>query len=413
MKSIFPLALITVFLSWVALAQSALTPTDSKLAIADATSEPTLTKTAQDTSLVTVLGYHNFTDTDKATEMLLPIEKFRNQLQAIKDLNLKVLTLEEFLAWKMGTLKLPERSVLITIDDGWKSVYTHAYPVLKEFEFPFTLFLYKDYVDGGGKALSSAMIKEMQANGASIGSHSVTHPYPSTVKKKMKLGEEAYLAFLNTELGNSKTFLEEKFKTGVTTYAYPGGFHTPEMFGVAITHKYDCLFTVFPGKVSKKSANKTLPRYIILGTHDKIFENATHFPATANSTASLGAIVQTTAHPVNPTPGATIGDRLPEIYTDLSAIDQLDPDSLVMRVSGFGKVPAIFDPETKKFSWKVNRRLRKPTCDITVSWKLLEVEKYEKPMRWTFIVNRHAAYLPTTAPSLPKEHSDESPDIAE
>jgi len=383
------------------MAQSQLTPADSDKAVVDATSLPTLVKSTDDHSLVSVLGYHDFTKDGEATEMLLPVDTFRKQLQAIKDLNLKVLTLEEFMAWKTGNFKLPERSILITIDDGWKSVYTHAYPILKEFEFPFTLFLYKNYVDGGGKALTSKMVKEMKANGASIGSHSVSHPYPSTVKKKIKSGPEKYTQFLNTELGDSKQFLEAKFGKEVTTYAYPGGFHTPEMFDIAKRKGYECLFTVHPAKVSKKSANITLPRYIILGTHDSVFEMATSFPATATSTASLGAILQTTAYPVTPVAGSTIGDRLPEISTDFSSLEQLDPASLVMRVSGFGKVPATFDPESKKFSWKVNRRLRKPTCNITVSWKLLEAEKYEKPMSWTFIVNRRAAYLPTTAPSLP------------
>ncbi len=398
---VFITIIISSFFASCAMAQSPLTPADSEKAVVDATSQPTLVNATADHSLVTVLGYHDFTTDGEATEMLLPTDAFRKQLQAIKDLQLKVLTLEEFLAWKTGTLKLPERSVLITIDDGWKTVYTHAYPILKEFEFPFTLFLYKDYVDGGGKALTSAMVEEMKANGASVGSHSVSHPYPSTVKKQIKLGPEKYTRFLNKEFGESKQFLEEKFGAEITTYAYPGGFHTPEMFDVAKTKGYACLFTVLPGKVSKKSPNMTLPRYIILGTHDSIFEKATRFPATANSTASLGAITQTTPYPVTPIAGSTIGERLPQISTDFSSLEQLDPASLVMRVSGFGQVPATFDPETKKFSWKVNRRLRKPTCDITVSWKLLEAKKYEKPMSWTFIINRRAAYLPTTAPSLP------------
>ncbi|MEO1857003.1 MAG: polysaccharide deacetylase family protein [Rubritalea sp.] len=395
----------TIFFSfcfaYCAAAQAPLTPADSEKAVVDATRPPTLVKSTDDHSLVTVLGYHDFTSTGEATAMKLPTDAFRKQLQALKDLKLKILTLEEFLAWKTGNLKLPERSVLITIDDGWKTVYDHAYPILKEFEFPFTLFIYKNYVDGGGKALTTAMVEEMKANGASVGSHSVSHPYPSTIRKKIQLGPEKYADFINIELGDSKQFLEEKFGEAITTYAYPGGFHTPEMFDVAKKEGYECLFTVHPGKVSKKSPNMTLPRYIILGTHDSVFENATRFPATATSTASLGAFIQNIPHPVTPAAGSTIGNRLPIISADLSGIEQLDPTSLVMRVAGFGKVPATFDPESKKFSWKVNRRLRKPTCDITVSWKLLEAEKYEKPMSWTFIVNRREAYLPTTSPSLP------------
>jgi peptidoglycan/xylan/chitin deacetylase (PgdA/CDA1 family) len=376
---------------------------ENEKAIADATQQPVKVTTAEDHSLVSVLGYHDFSSTQPATEMRLPTDKFRAQMQALKDLNLKVISLEEFMAWKNGTARLPERSVLITIDDGWKSVYKNAYPVLKEFGYPFTIYLYKDFV-GSEKslALNEPNIKEMMQHGASIGSHSVTHPYPSKVKKQLAAGEESYQAFLKKEFGESKSYLEKKFGEDITTYAYPGGFHTPEMFDVAKDSGYEFLFTVIPGKVSKDSSNLTLPRYIILGTHDSIFENATSFPATATSAATLGAKIQSTPHPVTPAAGSTIADRLPLISVDLSAVEQLDPESVVMRVSGFGKVPLTIDSESKKFSWKVNRRLRKPTCDITVSWKLLEAEKYEKPMRWTFVVNRQAAYLPTTAPSLPE-----------
>ena len=102
---------------------------------------------------VSVLGYHEFTSGQKATDMRLPVSKFRKQLQEIKDNNLNVISLADFLAWKRGEKTIPDRSILITIDDGWKSVYTDAYPVLKEFGYPFTIYLYKNYVDGGGRAL--------------------------------------------------------------------------------------------------------------------------------------------------------------------------------------------------------------------------------------------------------------------
>ncbi|MGJ8672521.1 polysaccharide deacetylase family protein [Rubritalea sp.] len=374
---------------------------ESKKAVADVTQQAVKITTAEDHSLVSVLGYHDFSSSKPATEMCLPLDKFRAQMQALKELNLKVISLDEFIAWKNGTHRLPERSILITIDDGWKSVYDEAYPILKEFGYPFTLYLYQDFVGSKNLALTEPLIKEMMRNGASIGSHSVSHPYPSTVKKHMAEGNDAYQKFLTKEFGQSKQFLENKFGVDITTYVYPGGFHTPEMFNIANETGYEFLFTVIPGKVSKKSSDLTLARYVILGTHDSIFENATSFPATATTAESLGVKIQSTPHPVSPVAGATVDERLPEISVDLSAVEQLDPESVVMRVSGFGKVPHTYSPESKKFSWKVNRRLRKPTCDITVSWKLLKAEKYEKPMHWTFVINRQAAYLPTTAPSLP------------
>lgn len=362
---------------------------------------PAAPQPADENTRVTVLGYHEFSSSEKATEMRIPTEKFRLQMKAIKDLGLNVITLEDFVEWKQGKKSLPDRSVLITIDDGWKSVYTEAFPVLKEFEFPFTLFLYKNYVDGGGRALTSEMIREMQQNGASVGCHSTSHPYPSTVRKEQRKGTDEYQKFLDIEMGESKTFLEKAFGKPIVTYAYPGGFHTPEMFDTAQTLGYKHLFTVKPGKVTRDTSDMEIPRYIILGTHDSIFEYATSFRATGNSLGTAGAIIQTTPHPVTPQPGGATEERMPVIYADLSKVENLDPESLVMRVSGFGEVPATFDPATKKFAWKVNRRLRKPTCDVSVQWKLTDKKESEMPMRWTFVINREASYLPRTAPSLP------------
>ena len=50
-----------------------------------------------------------------------------------------------------------------------------AMPILKEFEFPFTIFLYKKYVGIGGRSLTHQEIRELMAAGATVGSHSVSH----------------------------------------------------------------------------------------------------------------------------------------------------------------------------------------------------------------------------------------------
>ena len=79
--------------------------------------------------------------------------------------------MKEFLEWKLGDRQLPAKCVMITIDDGWKSVYTDAYPILKETGFPFTIFPYTKFITGRGSAMSPAQIQEMLNNGATLGSH--------------------------------------------------------------------------------------------------------------------------------------------------------------------------------------------------------------------------------------------------
>lgn len=345
---------------------------------------------------VAILGYHELSATMPETAMRLHTSKFRTQMEVIRQLGLKVISLDEFNAWKDEGKEIPRKSVLITFDDGWKSVYTEAYPVLKEFGYPYTLFLYQNYVDGGGKALTTAMIQEMVAHGATIGSHSISHPYPVTIKSYRKKGPQAYDAYLRKEMGESKNFLESKFSLNVSSYAYPGGFYTDEMLPIGTEFGYKHLFTVIPGKIKRSLPNETLPRYIILGNYDKIFELATTFRESQGNelTGEVPDLAPTTPYPVSPEAGAIVNSRVPLISADLSDLVDFNPATLVMKVSGFGEVPATFSPETRKISWQVNRRLRQPSCQVLITWKNAAGKGVETPLRWSFRLDRASAYLP-------------------
>lgn len=353
---------------------------------------------ADDGIRVAVLGYHDFSETQKETAMRMKPSKFRKQMEVIKQLGIPVVSMEDFLAWKRGEKTLPPKCIVITLDDGWKAVYTDAFPTLKEFGFPFTIFLYQQYVDGGGKALTSAMVREMQAAGATVGCHSFSHPYPATVKKHYRESPEAFDKFLRKEIGDSKKFLETQFGKPVTTYAYPGGYYTQEMFDLAKEYGYTQLFTVIPGKTKRNTPDMAVPRYIVMGDNDRIFEQAMNFQetgasATAGGNGIITGLIQTTPYPVTPEIGSVINDRLPKITADLSTVPDIDPATVVMKVGGFGEVPATFDPTTKIVSWMVNRPLRQKFCQVIVTWKDMQKKPPETPLRWSFQLDRDAAYL--------------------
>lgn len=125
---------------------------------------------------------------------------------------------------------LPEKPVLITFDDGYEGVYTHAYPILKEFEFKATLFLISSVTGSGNnpyynewdkgkrpvaKHLSIEVIKEMlKSNLISLGSHSHSH---NTFNK---LSEKE----IDAEISRSQEFLEETFDKRINIFSYPGGY---------------------------------------------------------------------------------------------------------------------------------------------------------------------------------------------
>lgn len=228
---------------------------------------------------VAVLGYHNFSNSKPVTDMRMRTAEFCQQMQYIKDAGLTVITMQDFLEWLLGNRCLPERCVLITIDDGWRSVYTDAFPVLKAYGYPFTLFLYTSYLSGRGQSMNAGMIREMLAAGATIGSHSTNHLYPSQWKCFAEDSPE-YAAQLKQELPDSVQKLKDLFGN-CSTYCYPGGYNTPPMLDSLRAGGVRAAFTVLEKKVTTLEEPLLVHRYMVFGTDSRIFRRAVNFDGEA------------------------------------------------------------------------------------------------------------------------------------
>lgn len=237
---------------------------------------------------VAVLGYHNFSKTKTCTEMRMSTADFCRQMQFIKDSDICVISMQDFLEWRHGTRRLPAKCVLITIDDGWKSVYSDAYPVLKAYGYPFTLYLYARYINVKGDSMTSEQIQEMMAHGSTIGSHSSNHLYPSKWKC-YKQDSAEYAAQLQKELVDSRTKLMSMFGN-CSTYCYPGGYNTPPMHEVLGTAGYQAAFTVLEKKVQCEEEQFQVHRYMVFGTNHEIFRRAVNFGGQDNVAATRAAI---------------------------------------------------------------------------------------------------------------------------
>ncbi len=360
----------------------------------------TINKSAQ----VIVLGYHDFTSGRSNNPMVLNVDDFRDQMQALKDARLPVISMADFLSWRRGDKDIADPSVLITMDDGWKTVHRLAFPVLKEFGYPFTIFLYKRFVNGGGRALTTAEIKEMMAHGGEIGSHSVSHPLPSKIKGIFRKSPAEADAFLQIEMKDSKQFLEDLFAVPVRTYAYPGGYNTEREQEIGKEAGYEALFTVNPARVTWDMPASTLPRFIVLGNdpQNSNFRRAVSSRGTSGgdlAKALLGgpegeALVSTT-----PKPDATVADRRPWIEVDVSRLEGIDPASVVMKIAGLGTVPAVFDAAAGKISYQVMETLRSNECQVYLTFKRTGEPKPDA-VNWRFAVDLVAHYLPEPPPVL-------------
>jgi peptidoglycan/xylan/chitin deacetylase (PgdA/CDA1 family) len=363
-------------------------------------------------SLVSILLYHDFVPRIPRNEMMVSMPVFRAQLQALKDANIPVISMADVIAWKKGEKNIPEEAVVITLDDGWLGVYEQAFPVLKEFGYPFTLYLYKKYVNSGGRSLTIAQIKEMLEYGAELGSHSLSHQ-PMAMMKQGKT-DEAYKAWLTAEIVDSKKFLEETFGKSCRTFAYPYGNKTEEIVKMTMEAGYEAAVTVNPQKVTWDTPDGTLPRFTQLGDKDTNFKLATNFHGSGGSIADSKFLKTDAVNEqgqklveLKPEPESLITERRPRIEANLSRLGAIAPDSLSLRVSGFGAVPLEYDPATQTARYQVPQKLRLEECTATLSFKRVEADKAEV-VSWKFKIDHKASYIP----ELPAEPTPATSDAS-
>lgn len=357
------------------------------------------TQLANKDAEVVVLGYHKFEDRPRDMLAIAP-QAFREQMQTLKNAGIPVISLKDFLAWKKGEKAIPPKSVLITIDDGFISGYSVAWPILKEFGYPFVMYVYTKYVDVGGKSITWDQLREMRDAGVEFGSHSVSHD--NMVRpKKLKGGD--YQEWLHNELFGSKRTLESQLNLPITTFAFPYGIHNPQIVKEALKGGYTVLFAVKPAALIRFSSPPgSLGRFMISSTQPNTFKQAIHLIQSGGApipeakeaaaqakklTGTLNTATATAAPSVaatlitEPKNGEIIHNPLPEIKADLTGFGNIEPHSVHLAISSFGPVAATYDPSTKMLSYKVTRPIREKTVTVFLS---LKNEKGSTKTTWTF-----------------------------
>ncbi len=348
-------------------------------------------------SIVSVLGYHDFRDRG-GSPMLISAPKFREQMLAIKESKIPVISLNDMMAWKRGEKNIPEEAIVITMDDGWEGVYTYAYPILKELGFPFTIYLYKKYVNIGGRSMSWTQIKEMMAHGCDVGSHSVSH---ESLKKRPKNArtDADVQQWILSELKDSREFLEQNLKIKCSSFAYPYGSFDDAIMETGLQIGYESLVTVNGQKVTWDTPNGKIGRYIIHGDNDTNFKLATSFRGRGDVGANKFLLADAKNDKgeqlisLSPKPDETITDRSPLIVIDLKNIGSIIPESIKLRVAGIGTVPVVYDPAAMKITYRLPFRLRREECAVSLSFQR-EASLPAEVVSWRFKIDLAAAYLP-------------------
>lgn len=171
---------------------------------------------------VPVLSYHRFAPGDRSSDRLEISEReFDAQMAYLAREGYTVIGLPELADYMEGKRPLPPRSVVLTLDDGYESVYTVAYPVLRKYGFPATIFIYTDFV-GAGSALKWPQMKEMVASGLiDIQPHSKSHS--NLTRRLTGESKTGYLSRLNRELRVPADLLRKRLGIPIHSFAYPYG----------------------------------------------------------------------------------------------------------------------------------------------------------------------------------------------
>jgi peptidoglycan/xylan/chitin deacetylase (PgdA/CDA1 family) len=213
---------------------------------------------------VPILCYHRFGNS--GGKMVVSPAHFAQQLDWLARNDYHVLRLADLAAYLKGEQALPRKSVVITIDDGYESVYRHALPILRKYGFPATVFVYTDFI-GAGEALSWAQLQELSASGlVDIQAHSKSHR--NLIERIAGETDAQYAQGLEAEARTPRELIERRLPGRVRHYAYPFGDANDQVLDVLNRQQYQLAVTVNPGGNAFFAQPLMLRRTMIFGDHD-------------------------------------------------------------------------------------------------------------------------------------------------
>lgn len=207
---------------------------------------------------IPVLNYHQVEPKDGNPLTLWP-EQFEAQMEYLAAEGYTTITIDEMMdALENGT-SLPEKSVIITFDDGYADNYEYAYPILKKYGFKATIFLIYDFTNTYPNYLTWDQVAEMKASGLiHFESHTMTHA---------NLAELTSVDELRHEIADSHDLLSEKLGYDMHYIAYPGGRVNEEIERITSTAGYRGGFTVHYGLSTPAEGRYQMDRIPIFGAN--------------------------------------------------------------------------------------------------------------------------------------------------
>jgi len=203
-----------------------------------------------------ILMYHaiHVMDPSEAANsgLIVDPETFESHLKALKEAGYYTLSpAEAYKALTENVLPENKKVVWLTFDDSLKDFYTQAYPILQKYQMKATNNVITGFVQAGREdILTLDEIKEMKKNGMSFEDHTVNHPDLSVSSADTQ----------NSELQDSKEYLDRNLSQTTTTVAYPSGRYSETTLQLAEKLGYKMGLTTNNGLASLSDGLLSLNR---------------------------------------------------------------------------------------------------------------------------------------------------------
>jgi peptidoglycan/xylan/chitin deacetylase (PgdA/CDA1 family) len=177
--------------------------------------------------IVPILLYHHIAVSPINSQYYVPPDKFEDQLRLLRDWGYTTISTQILAKAITEGAPLPPKPIIISFDDGDRSVYENGFPLMQKYGFTGAFYLVSNYLNTDG-FVTTMQVKEMAAAGWEIGSHGISHLDLTTLDS----------ATQRKEIVESRKRLEAELGVPVLTIAYPFGFASSGVIDYAIFAGY-------------------------------------------------------------------------------------------------------------------------------------------------------------------------------
>ena len=195
---------------------------------------------------VPILAYHRFSPAGTRCDRLaVSADRFARQLKYLSEKGYTVISLQDLAAHIDGDKAIPRKAVVITIDDGYRSAHKIAYPLLRKYGYPATIFVYSKFI-GAPAGLTWRQMEEMTASGLiDIQPHSKSH---IDLTKRLNGESKAdYLKRLKEEVDYPARQIKRKLGLRIHSFSYPYGAENDDVIAAVKAAGYRMGMTVTRG----------------------------------------------------------------------------------------------------------------------------------------------------------------------